>query len=87
MSKKFDIFISYQWDIKPEVKQLYAKLKDELNYKVWMDEYELKGGTNLYDQITHGLNESTCVIALVTKKYSKSENCKVKKPIIKTKNK
>lgn len=77
MSKKFDIFISYQWDIKVEVKQLYTKLKDELNYKVWMDEFELKAGGNLYDQITHGLNESHCLVALVTKKYSKSENCKL----------
>lgn len=77
MSKKFDIFISYQWDLKAEVKLLYNKLKTELNLKVWMDEYELKAGSNLYDQITHGLNDSYCVIALVTKKYSKSENCKL----------
>jgi hypothetical protein len=75
--KKFDIFLSYQWDIKNDVRQLYTKLTEELNYKVWMDEHELKGGTNLYDQITKGLNDTVCLIALVTKKYSKSENCKL----------
>jgi hypothetical protein len=41
----YDVFISYNWGIKIQVKQLYEVLKS-LNYKVWMDETDLNAGSS-----------------------------------------
>ena len=38
---QFDIFISYQWDIKPQVIALYKELTKDNKFKVWMDEFHL----------------------------------------------
>jgi hypothetical protein len=45
--KKFDVFLSYQWDVKPSVMKLYEKLTD-LGLRVWMDQFEI-GTSRLVD--------------------------------------
>ena len=55
MSKKFDVFLSYQWDIKSKIKSLYKLLTEEYKLKVWMDDHELDHTGNLYDQQVTGL--------------------------------
>jgi hypothetical protein len=74
---KFDIFLSYQWDNKTEVKELYTKLNNELVYRVWIDDNELYATASLYDQIAQGIDNSLCLVACVTEKYIQSENCKL----------
>ncbi len=39
--KEYDVFLSYQWDIKPQVIKLYNELTNNQKLKVWMDEFEL----------------------------------------------
>jgi len=75
--KKFDIFLSYQWSKKNEVNKLYTKLTSDLEYKVWMDDYQLVATASLYDQLAKGLNDSKCLVACITEKYCQSENCKL----------
>ncbi len=41
----FDVFISYDCGIKKPVQALYKVLKS-LNYKVWLDETDLNGGSS-----------------------------------------
>ena len=45
MQKDYDVFISYNWDVKPQVLKLYEELK-KYDLKVWIDEYEM-GPTRL----------------------------------------
>lgn len=45
MPRDFDVFISYQWDVKPQVLKLYEELKKH-DLRVWIDEYEM-GPTRL----------------------------------------
>ncbi len=46
--KLFDIFISYNWDVKPQVLRLYKVLTLRYDFRVWLDEYEM-GSTRLND--------------------------------------
>lgn len=73
--KKFDIFISYNWDIKPSVIKLYQALTTKYNFRVWMDEYEM-GQTRLVDELSTAISNSELFLCCITKKYSESENCK-----------
>lgn len=70
----FDIFISYQWDVKDKVKLLYNKLTNEYKFKVWLDDNELDNNM-LYDQLVEGIKKSTLFLCCVTKKYAESVNC------------
>jgi len=49
--KSFDVFISYQWDIKESVTMLYNQLTKTHGLRCWMDEFEMGSGS---------LNESNC---------------------------
>ena len=74
-NKKFDIFLSYNWDHKPFVKKLYNLLCNELNFKVWIDDMELDN-TPLTSQLADGINNSHIFMCCITKKYSESRNCR-----------
>ena len=52
--ENFDVFISYQWDVKEKIKSLYTDLKNVRNLRVWIDEQEL-GAANLADEIAKGI--------------------------------
>lgn len=73
--KKYDIFISYNWDVKPAVVNLYNTLTKKFNFKVWMDEFEM-GQTRLVDELSTAISNSEIFLCCITKKYSESENCK-----------
>ena len=75
INKKFDIFLSYQWNKKHLVKQLYNKLKEEYNLALWLDEQETDASGNLFEQLAKGLNNSKIVLCFITREYCKSENC------------
>ena len=77
MSKEndqFDIFLSYNWDVKDKVKNLYNKLTNDFNLRVWID-YNQLDNNMLYDQLTEGIRKSTLFLCCVTKKYTESVNC------------
>ncbi|RNA33955.1 hypothetical protein BpHYR1_035138 [Brachionus plicatilis] len=70
---KFDIFLSYQWEIQDKVKELCRQLTLS-GLKVWMDIYQLAGG-NLHTEIVNGISNSKIFVCCITKKYSESKNC------------
>ena len=74
MNENFDIFLSYQSDIKPEIRSLYKILIEKYNLKVWMDDHELT--PTGYDQLANGLNNSKYVLCFITQRYLDSENSK-----------
>jgi hypothetical protein len=71
----FDVFISYNWEIKKQVQQLYAILTS-LNYKVWMDERELNAGSSpLTAELALAIKNSKVILSCITTDYCKSYNC------------
>ncbi|CAF1106367.1 unnamed protein product [Brachionus calyciflorus] len=71
----YDIFISYNWDIKERVNRLYCELTQKYNLKVWMDQYEI-GSNRLVDELSNAILSSKIFLCCITKKYTESENCK-----------
>jgi hypothetical protein len=41
----FDVFLSYQWDIKDSVKMLYTQLTKTHGLRCWMDDFEMGSGS------------------------------------------
>jgi len=74
-SNKFDIFISYQWDIKDLVLQLYNVIHKKVTKKIWLDKFQIKSGTVLFDELKQGIDNSSTIICCITKAYARSQNC------------
>lgn len=53
----YDVFLSYNLEDKPRVRQLADRLK-EAGLRVWFDEWIIKPGDNIYLAIEHGLEAS-----------------------------
>ncbi len=71
----YDVFISYNWGIKTQVRQLYEVLQS-LNYKVWLDERELNAGSSpLTAELATAIRDSKVVLSCITRDYCKSFNC------------
>ena len=47
-TNKYDVFLSYQWDVKPSVLKLYEQLTEVHGLKCWMDKSDMGSGY-LYD--------------------------------------
>ena len=86
----YDVFISYNHLIKPQVQQLYDILTS-LNYKVWLDERELNAGSSpLTTELALAIRDSKVILSCITTDYCKSFNCNLeveyasakKKPMI-----
>ena len=86
-----DVFISYNWNIKDQVRQLYDILTNEFKYKVWLDEKKLNAGNRpLTVELAHAIKNSKVILSCVTKEYCKSYNCNLeleyssasKKPVV-----
>ena len=71
----YDVFISYNWGIKTQVRQLYEVLKN-LTYKVWLDERELNAGNSpLTAELATAIKNSKVILSCITRDYCKSYNC------------
>ncbi len=71
----FDVFISYNWGVRQQVKKLYQVLKS-VNYKVWLDER----GSNadsvpLTAELATAIKDSKLILSCITTDYCKSYNC------------
>ena len=70
-----DVFISYNWGIKTQARQLYDILTS-LDYKVWLDERELNAGSNpLTAELATAIRDSKVILSCITTDYCKSFNC------------
>jgi hypothetical protein len=73
--KMYDVFISYNWEIKAQVRKLYQVLTS-LNYKVWLDERELSAGSSpLTAELALAIRDSKVIISCLTTDYCRSFNC------------
>jgi hypothetical protein len=63
-----DIFLSYNCNIKEQVKLLHDKL-ESLNFKVWRDKQLHAGNSALTSQLAKGIKNSKVVICCITKDY------------------
>ncbi len=73
--KMYDLFISYNWGIKTQVRQLCKVLKS-LNYKVWMDETDLNAGSStLTAELATAIQNSNVFFSCITTDYCRSFNC------------
>lgn len=70
-----NVFLSYQWSHQAEVKMLKQHL-EKAGYRCWMDIGQMGGGDKLFSAIDAGIRAAKVVIACVTEKYSKSDNCR-----------
>jgi hypothetical protein len=75
---EYDAFLSYQWNIKHQVKLLYEYLTENHQLKIWVDDYETEAivSSNLYDEIAKAIQKAKVFICCITLDYSKSENCR-----------
>ena len=70
-----DIFLSYNWNIKEQVKLLQEELEKE-GFKVWRDDKQLHAGNSpLTAELAKGIKKSKVIICCITKDYCKSKNC------------
>jgi hypothetical protein len=75
MSTKYDVFISYNWKLKKEVKQLESKLKT-LGWRVWRDERKLQSNHSPLTSLTAlSLRRSAVFLCCITSKYCESNHC------------
>jgi len=40
----YDVFLSYQWDVKESVTRLYTQLTETQGLRCWMDDFEMSCG-------------------------------------------
>ena len=68
-------FLSYQWDVQDQVKEIKEFLSDQ-NVKCWMD---IDGGmkSDIYDSMAEGVQGAACIICFMTQAYQDSANCKL----------
>ena len=87
MSESKDIFISYNWGIKKQVRELYEILTEN-NYKVWMDERDLQNSNSpLTAQLGTNIINSSIFLCCITEDYCKSFNCNLEIEYANTKDK
>ena len=65
----YDVFISFNWGIKTQLRQLYEVLKS-LNHKVWMDETDLNADSSpLTAELATAIKNSKVFLSCITTDY------------------
>ena len=70
-----DLFISYQWKIKDQVKLMHDFLEFNNNYTVFRDEDTFNASNSLSSQISKAIKISDLFICCITEPYNASVNC------------
>lgn len=73
IEQKFDIMLSYQWDIQDFVRNVYMEM-DMKTFKTWMDIWGGMQG-NINEAMATAVENSTIMVSFLTEKYQKSVNC------------
>jgi hypothetical protein len=71
--KSFDIFLSYNWDQKDQIRKLYEELINN-GFKCWLYNEVLKDPIKM-DQIFEIISNSKIFVNCITEKYCKSKQC------------
>lgn len=71
MSRKYDIFLSYQIKDREWVGCLVDALSEQ-GLHVWYDEMEIKPGDSMLDRVEEGLHDSTYVVFVITSETARS---------------
>ena len=87
-NESYDVFISYNWNIKDQVEKFHQKLESSTPLRGWRD-IDLRP-TGLYGQLANQIMNSKMFLCLINKKYVESLNCRrelefafrISKPII-----
>lgn len=74
MSSNYDVFISYQWDIKDQVRYLHDNLTSK-GLRVWRDETNMSSTSSLPEQLATNIRNSKVFLCCLTQKYVESKNC------------
>lgn len=61
----YDVFVSYSRGDKSLVRPYAVKLRDELGFRVWFDEWLMIPGMDFQDQLVKGMNSSKCAFLFV----------------------
>ena len=69
---QFDLFVSYSWDNKEEVRELCKSLEN-IGYKLWLDINQMVHG-NIDKIMKKGIDESLLFLCCATTSYCQSEN-------------
>ncbi len=72
-AKPFDVFISYNWDVKPQVLRLYKVLTEKYDLRVWIDEYEM-GSSRLNDGTFIQIYDTFSITSLQSYKLQLNSN-------------
>ena len=73
IEEKFDIYISYDYNSKTQIRQLYDKLTALYEFKIWLDEIEIDLDRNLNKQLMNGIRESKLFMCCLTNDYTFSD--------------
>lgn len=69
---KFHFFISYCRADGMDSAHTVARLLQEKGYSVWIDDYEVRAGSDYVDAIVDAISNCDCFIPIITKRYTSS---------------
>ena len=73
-TEKYDVFISYKWEIKENVEKIQQKL-ESVNISTWRDKNLQQNNDSLYLQLGKNIRNSQIFLCFLTKAYVKSAIC------------
>jgi len=71
---EFDLMISYSWNDKQLVLNIYKYLTEQINYKIWLDENQMAG--SLCQSMAQAVEKSKFILMCMSETYKSSENCR-----------
>ncbi|RDD38987.1 hypothetical protein TrispH2_008615 [Trichoplax sp. H2] len=72
--EKWDVFLSYSWNNKDEVKKIKSYLEQQ-KWKVWIDDNRVAGGQDLDSVLSNGIEACKVFVPCLNRSYANSDNC------------
>ena len=69
------VFLSYQWDAKPLVRQVSEALK-RVGINTWIDDEMMAMGKDVLESMAEGVENASCVVVFFSDAYKESVNCR-----------